>query len=247
LRAAEKIYDRVAGLFGLNIVTPLFSYADGNALGRSGYLLVAGSDLEEAVARRLVVTDDRLLLDGQRVSGLDYCLLAIEFTASLLPDGPDSINPLTQLGFHRHWQAVASSVMKRELEHADEQMLTLRAEVITSPELAENDRLVAIGAYQTSYDKLVERVTPRNAHRGWEKALLPAPNDKTIFKPGMSELLKGMRIRLLSGIKDAPEDPDKLFASEAFALRTTVGKAALVDTDSAVALARVIDRAAATK
>ncbi|MCS3759688.1 hypothetical protein [Bradyrhizobium centrosematis] len=243
LRVAEKIYDRVAGLFALNIVTPLFSYADGNALGRSGYLLVAGSDLDEAVAKRLVVIDDRLLLDGQRVSGLDYCLLAIEFTASLLPEGPDTINPLTQLGFHRHWQGVASSIMKRELEHADEQMLALRSEVITSPELAENDRLVAIGAYQTSYDKLVERVTPKNAHRGWQEALLADAADKATAKPAVTELLKGMQIRLLTGIKDAPDDPDKLFASEAFALRKTVGKAAPVGTDSAVSLARVINRA----
>ncbi|WP_459592975.1 hypothetical protein, partial [Bradyrhizobium diazoefficiens] len=151
-----------------------------------GYLLVAGSDLDEAVAKRLVVTDDRLLLDGQRLSGLDYCLMAIEFPGSLLPEGPDTINPLTQLGFHRHWQGVASSIMKRELEIADEQMLTLRSEVITSPELAENDRLVAIGAYQTSYDKLVERVTPKNAHRGWEEALLADPNDKTIVKPAVT-------------------------------------------------------------
>jgi hypothetical protein len=133
--------------------------------------------------------------------------------------------------------------MKRELEHADEQMLALRSEVITSPELAENDRLVAIGAYQTSYDKLVERVTPKNAHRGWQEALLADAADKATAKPAVTELLKGMQIRLLTGIKDAPEDPDRLFASEAFALRKTVGKAAPVGTDSAISLARVINRA----
>ena len=103
---------------------------------------------------------------------------------------------------------------------------------------------MAIGAYQTSYDKLVERVTPKNAHRGWEEALLADPNDKTIVKPAVTELLKGMQIRLLTGIKDAPDDPDKLCASEAFALRKTVGKAPLVDTRSAVSLARVLNRTA---
>src|SRR5271165_2041917 len=146
LRVAEKVYDRIAGLFGLTSVTPLFSYADGSALGQSGYLLVAGSALDNATASRLSVTDNRLLLDGRRVSDLDYCLLAIEHTATLLPDRSDSINPLTQLGFHRRWQEVALSTAKRNFELAEQQMLNLRADVIMSPELTENDRLIAIGA-----------------------------------------------------------------------------------------------------
>jgi hypothetical protein len=246
VRVAEKVYDRVAGLFGLNIVTPLLSYADGNALGRSGYLLVAGPELDEAAAKRLVVTDDQLLSDGKRVAGLNYCLLAVEFTGTLFADGPDTINPLTQLGFHRRWQDVARVVMMRDFDRAEEQMLALRSEVITSPELAENDRLIAIGAYQTSFDKLVERMTPKNAHRGSRGPLLNGALGKSAT-PAVAQVLGGMQLSLLSGVTGAPDDPDRLFASEASELRKTIAKVARVDANSAVALARVLDRTSTSK
>jgi hypothetical protein len=244
LRVAEKVYDRIAGLFGLNIVTPLFSYADGSALGQSGYLLVAGSALDEPTASRLSVADNKLLLDGRRVSGLDYCLLAIEHTATLLPDGPDSINPLTQLGFHRRWQEVALNTTKRNFEPAEEQMLNLRAEVITSPELAENDRLVAIGAYETSFDKLKERMTPKGTHRGPRGPLLSGLNETLNAGPAVTNLLGGVRRRLLAGANNAPEDPDKLFAAEASELKKTLGPMPSVDPNAGVALIRAFDRAA---
>ena len=244
LRVAEKVYDRIAGLFGLNIVTPLFSYADGSALGQSGYLLVAGSALDEPTASRLSVADNKLLLDGRRVSGLDYCLLAIEHTATLLPDGPDSINPLTQLGFHRRWQEVALNTTKRNFEPAEEQMLNLRADVITSPELAENDRLIAIGAYETSFDKLKERMTPKGTHRGPRGPLLSGLNETVNAGPAVTNVLGGVRRRLLVGVNNAPEDPDKLFAAEASELKKTLGPMPSVDPNAGVALIRAFDRAA---
>ena len=244
LRVAEKVYDRIAGLFGLNIVTPLFSFADGNALAQSGYLLVAGAALDEATASRLAVTDNKLLLDGRRLSGVDYCLLAVEHTATLLPQGPDSINPLTQLGFHRHWQQVALSTTKRDFEEAEKQMLNLRADVITSPELAENDRIIAIGAYETSFEKLKERMTPRGAHRGSRGPLLSGIKASAQEPPAVTEVLGGMRRRLLTGVNNAPEDPDKLFASEASELKKTLGRTSSVEPNAAVALARALNRAA---
>ncbi|MGV7215863.1 hypothetical protein [Bradyrhizobium sp. UFLA05-112] len=244
LKVAEKVYDRIAGLFGLNIVTPLFSYADGNTLGQSGYLLVAGSTLDDATASRLTVTDNRLLLDGRRISGLDYCLLAIEHTATLLPDGPDSINPLTQLGFHQRWRDVALNTMKRDFEKAEEQMLNLRADVITSPELAENDRIVAIGAYETSFDKLKERMTPKDTHRGARVPLLLGLKETANGAPAVTEVLGGVRQRLLAGVKNAPEDPDKLFALEASELKKTLDQVPTIDANAATTLARAFDRAA---
>ena len=244
LRVAEKVYDRIAGLFGLNIVTPLFSYADGSALGQSGYLLVAGSALDDATASRFAVSDNKLLLDGQRVSGLDYCLLAIEHTATLLPSGPDSINPLTQLGFHRRWQEVALNTMKQNFEEAEKQMLNLRADVITSPELSENDRLIAIGAYETSFDKLGERARPRDKHRGAREALLGGLAETESAMPAVTKVLGGVRLRLLAGVKNAPQDPDKLFASEASELRKTLDQVPSVDANAAITLARALDRTA---
>jgi hypothetical protein len=248
LRVAEKVYDRIAGLFALSIVTPVFSYADGSALGRSGYLLVGGSALGEAAASRMTVTDNRLLLDGRRVSALDYCLLAIERTATLLPDGPNSINPITQLGFHRRWQEVALSITRRNLEQAEEQMLNLRADVITSPELTENDRLIAIGAYETSFDKLVERMTPKGTHRGGSRGPLLSGLEEIVREgPAVTQVLGGVRRRLLVGVGNVPEDPDKLFASEASELKRTLGGARPVETNAALSLSRALDRAAARR
>jgi hypothetical protein len=241
LRAADKVYDRIAGLFGLSIVTPLFSYANGSALEKSGYLVVAGSALDNATASQLTVADNTLLLNGKRVSDQDYCLLAIEHTATLLPDGPDSINPLTQLGFHRRWQEVALSTMRQNFEQAEQQMLNLQADVITSPELAENDRLITIGAYETSFNKLAERMTPKNTHRGPRSLLVSG--QKVNAGPAVTEILGGMRHRLLVGASNAPQDPDKLFALEASELRKSVGRAASVDPNAAVALAQALHRA----
>jgi len=68
-----------------------------------------------------------------------------------VPDGPDSINPLTQLGFHQRWRDVALSTTKRDFEKAEEQMVSLRADVITSPELAEYDRIIAIGGLRDQF------------------------------------------------------------------------------------------------
>jgi len=229
LRVAEKVYDRIAGRFGLNIVTPLLCYADGNALSKSGYILVAGAALDEATASRMVAMEDKLLLERKRVSEMDYCLLAIEHTATLLPTGPGSINPLTQLGFHRRWQEVALTTMKGNHEQAEEQMLNLRADVITSPELAENDRLIAIGAYETSFDKLKERMAPRNSYRSARDAL-------------PSQLSQSLST--VPGVEDAPHDPDKLFALEAAELKKHVRQAPSIDANAARSLARVLNQAA---
>ena len=246
LRVVEKVYDRIAGLFGLSVVTPLLSYADGSALDRSGYLLVAGSAVDDAIGKRMTVTDNKLFLDGQRVSGLDYCLLAIEHTATLLPDGPGSINPLTQLGFHRRWREIAVCVAQRDFEKAEEQMLNLRADVITSPELTENDRLITISAYETSFDKLVERMTLKNKHRGGSRGpLLRGLEQRVSAGPAVTQVLGGMRRRLLAGVRNAPDDPDKLFASEASELKKTLSQVPPVGANAATSLVRALDRAAA--
>ncbi len=156
--------------------------------------------------------DDKLLLDGKRVSGLDYCLLAIEHTATLLPTGPDSINPLTQLGFHRRWQDVALNAMKGNREQAEEQMLNLRADVITSPELVESDRLIAIGAYETSYDKLRERIAQKSSFRSARERLTSQVAQSASTVSGVTELLGRVRRRLLVGIETELQDPEELFA-----------------------------------
>src|SRR5262249_47971890 len=43
VKILDKVYDHVAELFGVNGVDPRFGFVDGNALSRSGYLVVAGA------------------------------------------------------------------------------------------------------------------------------------------------------------------------------------------------------------
>src|SRR5262249_53920591 len=105
-----------------------------------------------------------------------------------------------------------------------------------SPELAENDRLITIGAYETSFNKLAERMTPKNTHRGPRGLLVSG--QKVSAGPAVTEILAGMRRRLLIGASNAPQDPDKLFALEASELRKSIGRAASVDANAAVALAQ---------
>jgi hypothetical protein len=67
VRVAEKIYDRIVGLFKLNDLTPLLGFADGNALTNSGYFVVAGSDKLGVSLETLRVVDDRLHRAGPQV------------------------------------------------------------------------------------------------------------------------------------------------------------------------------------
>ncbi|MDT7950036.1 MAG: hypothetical protein RQ966_00885 [Acetobacteraceae bacterium] len=240
IRVAEKIYDRVSGMFGLTGVKPLFAYANGNALDKSGYVLVAGSALDPAVAARLLVKDDKLLLDGERASGLDYCLLAIEHTATLLPKGEETIAPMTQLGFHRYWLEAAKFAAARNGEKAEEQMIALRSELIQTPDLTQEDRFVAIGAYETSFDKLVTRLTPKQGHRGGSRGSLAGMQAPANAGPAVTELLKGMGSSLLSNATS--DDPDKIFALEASNLRAKLKQQA--EPGSAIALVRALDAAA---
>ena len=122
-------------------------------------------------------------------------------------------------------------------------MLSLRANVITSPELAKMSP-ITIGAYETSFNKLTERMTPNATHRGARKLLVSGIEETVSAGPGVTEVLKGVRRSLLAGASGAPEDPDKLFALEASELRKSVGREASVDANATVAFARALDHAA---
>lgn len=160
LRVAEKVYDRIAGLFNLNVVTPLLGFADGNAAVKSGYLVVAGPRSKELNLKKFSVINERLHVLGaegsQPASGFDYCLLAIEHTATLFPLGPKSINTVTSLGLHKKWQAITQLLANQDEAKADAEMRQLRSEIVTSSELTEEDRLIAVAAYETSYGKFRE-------------------------------------------------------------------------------------------
>ena len=111
---AKKVYYCIAGLFGLSIVTPLFCYADGSVLAQSGYLVIAGSALDDATASRLTVTDNTLLLDGRRVSNQDYVCSPSSALPLSCQTGRISIRYPTR--FHQRWQEVARNTLQRKFE-----------------------------------------------------------------------------------------------------------------------------------
>lgn len=233
LRAAEKVYDGVSGLFGLKGVTPLFGFADGSALTKSGYLLVCGPSAKALTDDQLEVVDNRLHIDGKRAEGVDYCLVAIEHTASRLPQGAETINPLTGLTFHRHYRDAGQFLSKKNLAEAEAKIALLRSEVVASPELTENDRMLAIAAYDTSYEKLRKVLVPdapggatRSARSGSPASLLRQVSDqrKKVGQQSAGEVLEQMatRLQLSNGVNG--RDPDAVFAAEAIALRKSLEK-----------------------
>jgi hypothetical protein len=230
LRVAEKVYDRVAGLFQLNVMSPRFGFANGTALTESGYLLVAGPAANTLTAERLSVVNGKLQVDGRRAEGFDYCLIAFEHTTTLLPEGDNTINSLTTLGFHRRYREISQLLALKNVAKAEEQMPQLRAEVLGSPELTEDDRLVTIAAYDTSYEKLREALIPKMADGPVTRAarsdtpasglLSEAEIREAAGQVATGNVLKQMAVRLQ--VPGPTNDPDDVFATEAAALRTAL-------------------------
>ena len=228
LRIAEKVYDRVAGLFQLNVMSPRFGFADGMALTESGYLLVAGPAANTLTADRLRVVGGKLHVDGQRAAGFDYCLVAIEHTATLLPEGDRTINPITGLGFHHRWRDISKLLALQKMAEAEQQMPQLRAEVLVSPELTEDDRLITIAAYDTSYEKLRQALTPpsgpvtRAARTDTPASGLRSEAEarEAAGQAMTGNVLKQMAARLQ--VPSPANDSEAVFATEAAALRTAL-------------------------
>jgi hypothetical protein len=166
-RVAAKLYDSVADIFKLKTVQPRFAFLDGMALTNSHYLLVSGSLPEGIHAADLVVKDSRLRLQRDLngpLPAFDYCLLAIEHTESLFASTSSSagmLGTLAGLPFHQRWGNVRSLLAQRKVKEAEEALLNLKAEVISSPDLTEEDRLVAVGGYDLAYAQYEQVLVPK--------------------------------------------------------------------------------------
>jgi hypothetical protein len=159
-KVAAKLYDRIADVFSLNTVQPRFAFLNGTTLVDSGYLLVSGSLPSGVKANDLLVKDGRLRLkadvNAALPTGFDYCLLAIEHSDSLFSQaapksGGAMLASLAGLPFHQRWREVSSLLAQNKANEADQALLMLRAEVIVSPDLTEEDRLTAIGGYDVAF------------------------------------------------------------------------------------------------
>jgi hypothetical protein len=160
IKMAEKLYDRVSNLFQLDGVQARFAFLDGMALKKSGYVLVSGPLPADVDPTEFVVEKSRLALRGgaktRSLDAIDYCLIAIEQWDSLFPkngDGAAALRALAGLPFHSCWQKVASLLAARKPDEAEQALLVLRAELISSPDLTEDDRLLAVAGYDAAYTK----------------------------------------------------------------------------------------------
>jgi hypothetical protein len=158
-KVAAKLYDRVSGLFKLNDVQARFAYLDGMALKQSGYVLVSGPLPADLDPTDFVVENSRLSLrpgaKSASLDKLDYCLIAIEQRDSLFTSGAE-LRGLAGLPFHARWRNVTSLLAQRKSAEAEEALLALRAEVVASPDLTEEDRLIAVGGYDVAYAKYAQ-------------------------------------------------------------------------------------------
>ena len=160
-----------------------------------------------------IVRNGRLQMQrapGELPGDLDYCVLAIEQRDSLFPEAgaPQSARPSAMLGalsglpFHERWRGVASLLARRKLQEAEDGLLTLRSEVVASPDLSEEDRLVAIGAYDIAY-------------RAYEQPLMAGPGGAT---RGARSDTPETGLRFIAAERDAAGDPATAKALTAIAL-----------------------------
>src|SRR5262249_38667288 len=122
-----------------------FGYMDGSALGRGEYLVVANGAPPGLTAGSLSVVGNRLQVANgsapHRPEGFDYCLLALEHAGSLFARDEASIKALASLPFDSLWRDAVKLLALNKADDANQAFLGVRAAVVTSPDLIEEDRL----------------------------------------------------------------------------------------------------------
>lgn len=242
--AASKVYDRVAQMFKLKDVEPRFAYLDGQALTKSGYLLVSGSLTEDVRKTDLVVKNGRLRLKGDTEDAppydFDYCLLSIEQQDSLFSGGAGAaaLNDLADLPFHKKWNEVGQLLVKRKSAEAEEALMVLRSEVLASPDLTEDDRLIAIAGYDVAYARYEQQFqartevakgpamrAPRVRTQATGLRELAAASAKN-NDPATAKALENIAFQLLRPLKDTSRGADDILAEAIGELRNDIADAA---------------------
>jgi hypothetical protein len=224
---ATKLYDRVTAMFSLSSIQPRFAFMDGMALTKSGYILVSGPLPAETKGSDFIVSDNRLRrrddASGRVPEGFDYCVLAIEQTGSLFPAAgaaaaSEMLRALAALPLHQRWQAISKLLAQRKAAEAEEALLALRAEVVTSPDLSEEDRLIAIGGYDLAYAQ-------------YERPLLAKPGNGTGATRGMRSGTAVTGLRTLAESRETQGDTKVAAALNGIALRLQTARVESVPAD----------------
>ena len=198
LKIADKIYDGVAGLLQVNNVQPRFGYMDGSALTRGEYLVVANGVPPDLTGGSLCVVNNGLQIirgsTSRRAEGFDYCLLALEQAGSLFERGEASIKALASLPFDSLWREAIKLLALNKAEDANQALLGVRAAVVTSPDLIEEDRLLALAAYNTAYSKFQQQLLPAvPAARPETRGASSAPTVEALKAEAVTQTESGQR------------------------------------------------------
>ena len=160
---AKMVYGRLGKIVGMEGVEFRFGQLDGSSLDHGcGYRIFAGqppraSDLEDLamVAGRLQHRDARGAC--RAVTEFDYCVIAVERLQSRATTGL-----LTTLPLHQHWVAAIPHLTANRIEDAEATFGRLQSEILLSPDLTEEDRLIAIAIYQKKWADVAASIRPRS-------------------------------------------------------------------------------------
>jgi hypothetical protein len=196
--AGVDMTKRLAKLLGADGVSTRFGVYDGDALVRSGYRVLAGAGLDAASVqmkdgqlRRMDETGNLTSVDD-----VDYLLLAFEYRKTLL-DQP--FGSLAHLPFHSKWTELTKQLINSKATGVDECFNQLAAEVVSSPDLTEMDRLGVLTTYVSQMDK-------------WRQFRLGAPIVKAA-----GQTLRGMVIDSADALSDRKREGSANLLREAAA------------------------------
>jgi hypothetical protein len=137
---------RLGALLGAEGVETRFGLYDGDVLSRSSYRVLAGAGPQTFGVQ--MKKGELLRVDDQGnevvVDDLDYLVIALEFRDTLL-DQP--FGALSHLPFHAKWTELTRKIMNGDEAGADDQFKQLAAEIVTSPDVTEADRLGLLTTY----------------------------------------------------------------------------------------------------
>jgi hypothetical protein len=163
---ARTVYGRVSSLLGMSGTEFRFGHLDGAILGKgSGYHVYAGAANGSPYMSDIWMKEGRLChgadAAARPVTECDYCVLAIErlrsrATAAFLPSLP----------FNTYWAAAVRSLTAKEDDKAEVEFGKLQAEVLLSPEITEEDRLIAVSLYQKKWADVLAITRPSPGSSG---------------------------------------------------------------------------------
>ncbi|MGY8663671.1 hypothetical protein Q3C01_15040 [Bradyrhizobium sp. UFLA05-109] len=167
LEIAKAVYARLGSVIGLKGVEFLLGHLDGSSLDHgSGYRVFAGAAMGDRTLDDLWMIEGRLRhSDAERtrpVTEFDYCVLAVERLETRA-----QANLLTTLPLHQQWLKVVPHLTGNRLSEAEAEFQKLQSEILLSPDLTEQDKLIALAVYQTKWGDVSNSIKrPGNHTRG---------------------------------------------------------------------------------